>query len=920
MGSFATIRAAVWATVALAAALSLLAATVFAGKASASQGIESFEVFTSSTEAGGHPDLQTRFRLENPGQPEAAQNVIVNLPEGLFGNPHAISTCSSADLALATCPISSQGGVITVRANYSGDPDYLLGTAPVYVMDPRSDDETARFAFIVPVLNIPISIPVAVRTGTDYGLRMTVSGITQTMPLAAADITIWGFPAETKNDNSRFPKGSLGSPAGCPLQASAGCASQNGAAPHPAGISVEPLIDNPSVCTDEPLIATLHVQTYQDPANLSSAQAEYPPTTDCEKQTFNPVFNAALTTRAADSPAGLDLQLKAPLFESRAASPSNIRAATLVLPEGLSINPDAADGQTACTDEQANFGSEAPAQCPDNAKIGNFNIESPALTGPLTGSLFFGEPKPGNQYRVFMIADGFGIHAKLFASVHPDPETGQLTIEVDDLPQVPFDTFNLHLFSSQRGLIATPTHCAVFRADSLFVPWNSELASQTSQPVMSVEEGPNGRPCPAQVRPFEPRLRAGTSVPVAGAFSDFALQLDRDDGDQFLKHINFTMPPGFTGSLRGISYCSEAAMAVAASNPGRTEQAVPSCPASSQIGTSNVAAGPGTHPFHVEGRMYLSGPFNGAPLSLVVITPALAGPYDYGTQVVRVALHVDPQTAQVRALSDTVPHIIGGVPLRLRSIQVKLDKPNLILNPTNCSAFDIKSQGIGDQGTVADFSSYFHAVNCFTLAFRPKMTIRQLGGKKQTSRSRNPRLRFDLRTRPGHANIRSVAVTLPKAFAIDQRHLGNICSKAQLEAELCKGRQPIGSAWVKSPLLDESLRGPAYAVSGFGKLPRVAFILDGQVRIVPQAESSSVKGGHLKTVVPVVPDAPVGHFRLTLLGGNKGYLVNTRNLCAAPATTGVHFVGQNGKRHTQRVRIKTRCGKTRKGRSSSRQR
>jgi hypothetical protein len=243
----------------------------------------------------------------------------------------------------------------------------------------------------------------------------------------------------------------------------------------------------------------------------------------------------------------------------------------------------------------------------------------------------------------------------------------------------------------------------------------------------------------------------------------------------------------------------------------------------------------------------------------------------------------------------------------MRSIQVDIDRPNFTINPTNCSAMSVDSQGVGNQGTAASFSSYFNAVNCSTLPFRPKMAITQLGGKKQTKRSKDPSLRFDLWTRPGDANVKALAVTLPKAFAIDQRHLGNICSKAQLLAERCAGRQPIGNATVQTPLLDAPLSGPAYAVSGYGKLPHLAFILAGQVTIVPEALSSSVKKGHLRTEVPVIPDVPVGHFVLTLLGGKQGYLVNTRSLCSAPAVTEVAYQGQNGKRLTQKVKAKTAC-------------
>jgi hypothetical protein len=398
------------------------------------------------------------------------------------------------------------------------------------------------------------------------------------------------------------------------------------------------------------------------------------------------------------------------------------------------------------------------------------------------------------------------------------------------------------------------------------------------------------------------------SNPIAGAFSAFSLRLDREDGDQFLGDLNFTMPPGLTGSLRGIEYCSDAAIQEASEQLGRSEQMFPSCRASSLIGTTNVSAGPGSHPFHALGKLYLAGPFKGAPLSLVAITPAVAGPYDYGTQVVRVALHIDPHDAHVTAVSDTVPSIIGGVPIRMRTIQVNTDRPNFTINPTNCSPTSIDSQGIGDQGTVTDFSSYFHPVNCATLGFKPQMTIKQLGGTRSTGRSMDPSLQFDLRTRAGDANIKSLAVTLPKAFEIDQRHLSNICSKAQLEKEHCAGRQAIGRATTETPLLDAPLTGPAYAVSGFGKLPHVAFILGGQVTIVPEAESTSVNGGHLKTTVPVVPDAPIGHFRLTLFGGKKGYIVNTRNLCAAPATTTVDYTGQNGKPLSEKITTQTGCG------------
>jgi hypothetical protein len=886
--------------------LAVIASGLLAVGASAHQEITEYEVATTNSQAGAHPDLTTRLRLDNPGLPEVAKNVTVNLPEGIFGNPGAIYKCSGALFIVNECPPGTQVGWIAIIANYEGNPNFLLGSAPVYNMIPVSEDESARLSFVVPTIHVPVTMPIQVRNDSDLGLKMSVNSISQTLALAQANLNIWGFPASTDHDVERFDQGEPGAPPGCPGSLTPSCLK----APFPtAGLVVRPYLDNPSLCTTEPLKISLEVVTYQDPVP-SKATSDYPATTGCENQRFDPVFNIEVTNGVADSPSGLDIQLKANQFlAGTAPSPSTLRSGILTLPQGLSINPDAADGQTACSDTDARFGTLLPGNCPNSSKIGTMEVKTPALQNPLPGSLYIGEPLPGNQYRAFMIFDGEGIHAKLAADFVPDPVTGQVTMKVEDVPQVPFEEFDLHLFASDRGLVATPTRCGIYEATATMIPWNPTQAAQRSSPNVSIASGPGGKTCPGLVRPFTPRLVAGTTIPTAGDFSGFILKLDRDDGDQFLGDLTFRMPPGFTGDLRGISYCPESAIAAAAVNSGRAEQANASCPASSAIGTTNVAAGPGEHPFHAVGKMYLSGPFKGAPLSLAAVTPALAGPYDYGVVVVRVALHVDPETAQVFAASDTVPSIIGGVPIRMRSIQVNIDREKFTINPTNCSAFTVDSQGIGDQGTITDFSSYFQVVNCARLPFKPKMTMRQLGGRKNTKRSRNPELQIDLNTRPGDANVKSISVILSSAFEIDQRHLGNICSEKELTEKQCAGRTPIGKASTTTPLLDQPLSGPVYAVSGSGGLPRLAFILNGQVNLVPRADTKTASGGRLQTTVPVVPDAPIGHFRLNVFGGKTGYLINTRDTCAHTPVAQVAYTGQNDKTRTEAVKIKAACGK-----------
>ncbi len=872
----------------------------------ASEPITSFETTTSTTQAGGHPDLTTSFALHSPGNPESAKDVIFNASEGVFGNPNAITPCTSVDFATDQCPPNSQVGLITTRANYKGNAEYLLGTAPVYDLEPGPD--TALFAFIVPILNIPIDIPVAVRTESDYGLRFTVQDITQLDPLEGAELTFWGFPADPGHTAERFPQGTLGNPAGCPGLLNASCNST----PTRSGLPNNPLTDSPTTCTGKPLKTTLNVQTYQDPEESTEAESSYPPTTGCEREVFKPVLFASPTTEETDSASGLNVELSAPQFEGFAASPSDIKSATVTLPPGFTINPDAADGQTMCTEAQANFKSEGSAECPDSSKIGTFSIGTPSLNSRLEGSVYIGEPKPGDQYRLFEIASGSGINAKLIGSVKPNPETGQLTAYFENLPQVPFDDLQLHLFSGERALMATPITCTIYTVNADFFPWDEALAPQEADQVFALSSGPHGSECPGQVRPFNPSLEAGTATPTAGAFSSFTLLLSREDGDQYLGKLNFIMPPGLTANLHGVTYCPEADIEAAKESLGRAEKEDPSCPASSEIGTSNVAAGPGSHPFHATGKIYLAGPFQGAPLSLVVVTPALAGPYDYGTVVIRVALHIDPSDAHVTADSEIVPEIIGGIPLRLRSIQVNINRPNFMINPTNCSEFHTVSEGVGNQGTAVSFSSPFTAVNCETLPFAPKMTITQLGGRKATKQGKEPSMQFDLNTTPGDANIKSVAVTLPKAFEIDQEHLGNLCDRSELAANQCKGKAAIGTVKDETPLLEAPLEGPAYAVSGFSGsggsvLPHVVFILGGQVTVMPEGESTSVAGGKLKTVIPTVPDVPIGHFRLTLFGGKQGYLENTRSLCASPTLTKVEIDAQNGKTVSQRVKTKSAC-------------
>ncbi len=475
--------------------------------ASASQPVEFFTTSMSTAQAGGHPDLTTYFKLESPGTPEAAKNIVFNAPIGVFGNPRAITQCLPDDFALDRCPSDSQAGLITISRPLRGRPELPAGDGAGLLVLPQ-EDETARFAFNVPSLDIPITIPVAVRTTTDYGLRFTVHDITQLTPLSSARMTFWGFPASPIHEADRFPKGSPSHPTGCPQEEGTAC---NIKTPTRSGIVNSPLIDNPTTCTGELLTSTLDVETYADPTHHSAAQTIYPePIDGCEKQVFKPVLQARPTTTETDSATGLDLILKSPQFLTFAAAPSEIKAVTVTFPPGFTVNPDSADGQTACADAQVNFDSEGPAECPDGSKIGTFSIE-PALPS-VSRLAYIGEPMPGQQYRLILTSSGFGINSKLVGSIKPDSQTGQLTAEFPDLPQAPFEDFELHLFSGERGLMATPTTCTVHTVTAVFYPWNTTQAEQTTTQTFSLDSGPHGSSCPGQRLPFTPFLFAAHRI------------------------------------------------------------------------------------------------------------------------------------------------------------------------------------------------------------------------------------------------------------------------------------------------------------------------------------------------------------------------------------------------------------------------
>jgi hypothetical protein len=681
------------------------------------------------------------------------------------------------------------------------------------------------------------------------------------------------------------------------------------------------------------------------PEGSTPWEAKLPPgiqPTGCDRVPFDPGLDVDPGTSAVDSPAAATVTTTLPFDPAKEGgeveevdpaapevpdrfdgiSQSHVRKAEVVLPKGMGINPSGAHGLVACTDAQFKKGVRVmDNECPAASDIGSVEVESPPLSEPLIGDVYVGEqrsrdPESGDQFRILLEAksEHEDINARLIGHVKADKATGQLTAVLNDkltgqfagelpegLPQVPFESIRVH-FDGAKNVLTSPPVCSA-SGTSRFEPWArpGELKPVTSSVSLSTD--PTGGACPKTMaeRKFAPTYKANSDSTKGGAYSPFHVRIARRDGEQELKLVDVTLPKGLTGKLRGIPYCPEEAIAAAEGRSGRQEAAGPSCPEDSFLGTVTTVSGTGDNPLKLPGNVWLAGPYKGAPISLVTTTPALAGPFDLGVVVVRVALHVNPETAQVNAVSDVIPDVFGGVKLDLRQIDIDLYRKKFMLNPTNCAAQATQGTingGGADPTNPAAFSSYgisdpFQATGCNKLAFKPKLKIQLFGG---TTRNKYPRLKATLAARKGDANIARTAVTMPRSLFLEQGHIGTVCTRPQLASHTCPKASVYGKAWAKTPLLKKALKGKVFLVSSNNQLPDLLVDLRGQVEIYLRGVIGSGSTGGLKTVFRTVPDVPVSKFVLNMKGGKKSLLVNSQNTCAKPQRAIVKMKGQNGKK------------------------
>ncbi|HEX5591810.1 MAG TPA: hypothetical protein VFX35_00515 [Solirubrobacterales bacterium] len=807
------------------------------------------------------------------------EDVVVELPAGLYGNPNLTPRCTTGEFAGGNCRQDSQVGVSRIALHNFCEPTAC--TLPVFNLVPVDPErEIARFGFAAPAF--PVFIDVSVRTAGDYGVTAAVHSASGLEPLEAAETVFWGNPSDASHDALRMTitEG---------IMCSTPCEDPDGERPSELGPIA--FMTNPSAC--EQWTIGVSVTSYQLPGEVfnRSAFLDPGPVDDCAGLPFAPTFEAQPTSKQAGAPTGLRTVLKIPQGSSPTTlSTSTMREARVTLPPGMAISSSAGEVLEACTDAQVHFHEELDARCPDASKLGTATVTSPALPHPLQGTLYQrSQGEKGHRFRLWLVSDDLGLHVKLPGEIYPDPQTGQLTAIFSDLPQVPVEEIDFEIFGGPMAPLKNPDSCGTYQTTYSFSP-HSERPPVGGQSTMTIDEG-------CGQHGFDPQLQGGVTDPTAGAFSPFMIDLARQDFEQNLAGFEVTLPEGELAKLRGVPLCPDA----------QASEGV--CPSDSRIGSVIAAAGAGPSPLWIpqpgkaSTAVYLGGPYKGAPFSVVSVVPAQVGPFDLGNVVVRSALAVDPETGVATITTDPLPQFIEGVPVLYRRLHVLVDRPEFSLNPTDCKELAITSSVSSTAGAIAHPTARFQVDGCRRLGFKPKLAIRLKGG---TKRGDYPALSATLKARRGDANLGRVSVALPHSEFLAQEHIGTICTRVQFAADRCPKGSVYGKAKAWTPLLDQPLEGPVYLRSSDHPLPDLVMDLKGQIEIAVAARIDSRHGG-IRTTFESVPDAPVYKFVLRMKGGSKSLLTNSTDICHGRKRATVRMRAQNGRAFAARPALEVRC-------------
>jgi hypothetical protein len=869
------------------------------------------------TQAGDHPyELATTIALNNtyripgpedvgeallhPTSVEDVKDIVVNLPLGFVGSTLAAPECTLSDMSGGICPRD------TIVGHIRTTPEGLLTSinSPLYNLVPERG-VPAEFGYFDHVHGAHVLYTRVVPTSSGYVLQTLSPDIPQIL-LSHITVTFYGDPAARDE----------------------------------AAEAQVPFFTNPTGCTGEAPTATVYMDSWEHPARINadgtpvnleepqwvSMQSKSPPMTGCDALRFPAEVTAQPTTHEADKPSGLNFEIRLAQSETvGVVGTPTLKRVVVTLPEGFTVDPSAGDGLGACSEAQIgwlggthlNFSAAAP-ECPESSKIGSLELESPLVGHKLEGELFLARqnenPFASTLAAYVVVHDPItGVLIKIAGKFLPDPHTGRLTAVFDENPNLPFSDLQLHFFAGPRAELATPEACGIFTTDTQLEPYS---APDSGPPAIPSDSFLVNEACPGG---FSPSFTAGSLNLQAGAYTSFVASFERSDTDQELAGLSVSLPPGLLANVASVPECSDAEIAQAEEGSG-------GCPESTRVGTVKAGAGPGPNPLFVAGKAYWTGPYRGAPFGIAVVVPAIAGPFNFGTVVVRQAVRIDPYTAHVTDVSDPFPTIIDGIPLRLRRVDLYLDRPGFTFNPTNCSkeqfAGTITGFPLGApttlQGTVghatqpgesSNFTTPFQVTNCATLGFAPKFAVStsghtsRTGGASLTATLSEPNLPLG-----GEANVARVKVELPKQLPSRLTTLQKACPDAQFEADPagCPAASRIGYAVVHTPIVPVALEGPVIFVSHGGEaFPSLTIVLQGDGVTIDLVGTTFIsKAGITSTTFKTVPDTPFSTFTLTLPEGQYSALAALGSLCKAKSLVmPTEFIAQNGAQLNQNTKI-----------------
>jgi hypothetical protein len=846
---------------------------------------------TYAADSGGAPDIQagdhptsltTSFALpanriylsdisENAVIPvEDVKDVVVNLPLGFVGDPLAAPRCPLSvftttthealgdDVVLSACPVGSRVGTW-------GQTLLTDGSNPIYNLVPEHGHPAEFGVFLTDIQEWAVLYASVVPTSSGYVLRVTASDVPRLAHVESATLTFSGDPsAQDGNANSSAA-----------------------------------FFTNPTDCSRGPLTSMIFMDSWEnpgrtdsygtpdlsDPAWKQATASTYPEVTGCNLLQFNPTIALVPETAHDDEPSGYRFNLRIPQTTNVApelATPE-LKDATVTLPAGVSVSPGVADGLQACTDAQVALESTEPASCPPASQIGTVKVSTPLLEEPLEGQVFLGAPncdpcsqadaEDGEMLQLFLQvhSEKYGVVIKIPGTAEAGEsgknglQPGQLRAKFLNNPQLPFSELELHLKGGQRAPLANSQTCGTLTTTSDLSPWSSPETADAAPSSSFEVAGCEGDP-------FAPSFSAGTVTPSAGAYSPFTLTFSRRDGEQDLSGLTVMTPPGLLGKIAGVQQCPE------------PQASLGECGPASLIGHTEVAAGSGSEPFWVGGSVYLTGPYKGAPFGLSVVTPAVAGPFNLGNVIVRAAIRVNPNTSALTITSDPLPQIIDGVPLRIQTVNVTIDRAGFMFNPTNCDQQQVAAAITSAQGAVAPVSNPFAVAGCANLPFKPSLTISTAG---KTSKEDGASLLVKIAAKPGEANVAKTDLQIPLGLPARLQTLNKACVSATFEANPagCSSESIIGMATVRTPVLNVPLTGPMYLVShGSEAFPDVEVVLQGEgVEIVLDGHTN-IRKGITYSNFEAVPDAPFSSFEANLGEGPHSIFTTEHpgqtNLCA----------------------------------------